>query len=109
MATFIATVDLPTAGRSVSAARHVARELLSAWGIEHCRDDAALVVSELVANVVDHVGGDASMVLELQHLVQDWNNLIQQISGYPRQPGSGHFVTPVTVSSPPRLTHYQQK
>jgi hypothetical protein len=35
-------------------------ELLRARGVPQDRGDAALLVTELVANVVDHVGGDAS-------------------------------------------------
>ncbi|MFN2478278.1 MAG: ATP-binding protein [Pseudonocardiaceae bacterium] len=65
MATLTAKVDLPTVVRSIPAARHVALELLSAWAVEHSRDDVALVVTELVTNVVDHVGGETSIVLEL--------------------------------------------
>ncbi len=65
MATVAARVDLPTVARSVPAARHVTLELLSPWGIEHCRDDAALVITELVTNVVDHVRGQTSIVVEL--------------------------------------------
>ena len=65
MATLTARVDLPTTVRSVPAARHMTLEVLSAWRIEHAGDDAALVVTELVSNVVDHVGGDTSIVLEL--------------------------------------------
>ena len=40
-------------------------ELLRVWGTPQDRDDAALLVTELVANVVDHVGGEASLTLEL--------------------------------------------
>jgi anti-sigma regulatory factor (Ser/Thr protein kinase) len=65
MATLTARVDLPTVVRSIPTARHVALELLSAWAIDHCRDDVALVVTELVTNVVDHVGGETSILLEL--------------------------------------------
>jgi anti-sigma regulatory factor (Ser/Thr protein kinase) len=65
MATLTAKVDLPTVVRSIPAARHVALELLTAWGIDRCRDDVALVVTELITNVVDHLGGEASIVLEL--------------------------------------------
>ena len=65
MATLTARIDLPTVVHSVPAARHMAVELLSAWDVDRCRDDVALVVTELVTNVVDHVGGEASIVLEL--------------------------------------------
>jgi signal transduction histidine kinase len=49
----------------IPAARHITFELLSAWRIEHAGDEAALVVTELVSNVIDHVGGDTTLVLEL--------------------------------------------
>jgi anti-sigma regulatory factor (Ser/Thr protein kinase) len=65
MATLTARVDLPTVVHSIPAARHVALELLSAWGVHRSCDDVALVVTELVTNVVDHVGGETSIVLEL--------------------------------------------
>ena len=41
-------------------------ELLRAWDVPHDREDAALLVTELVSNVVDHVGGEANLTLELQ-------------------------------------------
>jgi anti-sigma regulatory factor (Ser/Thr protein kinase) len=65
MSTLAASVDLPPTPRSVPAARWLATGLLAAWGAPHDPDDAALVVTELVANVVDHVGGEASFTLEL--------------------------------------------
>jgi two-component sensor histidine kinase len=40
-------------------------ELLRASDVPHDREDAALLVTELVANVVDHVGGEADLTLEL--------------------------------------------
>jgi hypothetical protein len=51
---------------SVPAARHIVLELLRAWDVPHDREDAALLVTELVANVVDHVGGEAHLTLELE-------------------------------------------
>lgn len=65
MATLTARIDLPTVVHSVPAARHMAVELLSAWDVDRYRDDVALVVTELVTNVVDHVGGETSIVLEI--------------------------------------------
>jgi len=43
----------------------VVRELLRAWRAPHDHEDAALLVTELVANVVDHVQGQANLTLEL--------------------------------------------
>jgi hypothetical protein len=65
MARLTASIDLPPTAPSIQASRHVVLELLRAWGLPHDRDDAALLVTELVANVVDHVGGEASLTLEL--------------------------------------------
>ena len=66
MSTLSAGIDLPPTALSISAARHVVLELLSVWGTPQDRDDAALLVTELVANVVDHVGGDDFLTLELE-------------------------------------------
>ncbi|TKJ16551.1 ATP-binding protein [Blastococcus sp. CCUG 61487] len=71
MSTRTASVDLFPTAASVPAARHVTVELLRAWGAPHDRDDAALLVTELVANVVDHVGGGDCLTLELE-LSDDW-------------------------------------
>lgn len=66
-----ATIDLPPIPPSVRVARHVVLELLRSWDAPHDHEDAALLVTELVSNVVDHVGGEASMTLELE-LAEDW-------------------------------------
>jgi len=71
MSTVSARIDLPAAPRSVVAARRVLRELLSAWGAPQDRQDAELLATELVANVVDHVGGEATLTLEVD-LADDW-------------------------------------
>jgi anti-sigma regulatory factor (Ser/Thr protein kinase) len=65
MSTLVATVDLEPVSRSVPAARHLVVDLLRAWQAPHDAGDAALLVTELVANVVDHVAGEASFTLEL--------------------------------------------
>jgi anti-sigma regulatory factor (Ser/Thr protein kinase) len=65
MSTRSASIDLPPAPASIPAARAVVRELLRVWDVPHDRDDAALLVTELVANVVDHVRGEADLTLEL--------------------------------------------
>jgi anti-sigma regulatory factor (Ser/Thr protein kinase) len=64
MSTLTASVDLLPVSASVPAARHLTVDLMRAWGVPQDRDDAALLVTELVANVVDHVQG-ASLTLEL--------------------------------------------
>lgn len=60
-----ASIDLPPAASSVVAARRLVRGLLAAWSAPHDRADAELLVTELVANVVDHVRGEADFTLEL--------------------------------------------
>ncbi len=66
MSSLNATIDLPPTSVSISAARHLVRGILRAWNVPHDREDAALLVTELVSNVVDHVGGEANLTLELQ-------------------------------------------
>jgi anti-sigma regulatory factor (Ser/Thr protein kinase) len=66
-----ASVDLPPIPPSVPVARHIVLELLRAWKVPHDLDDAALLVTELVSNVVDHVQGDAVLTLELG-VSDDW-------------------------------------
>jgi anti-sigma regulatory factor (Ser/Thr protein kinase) len=65
MSTRTASIDLPPSPISVPTARHMVDELLRAWHVPHDREDAALLVTELVANVVDHAGSDANFTLEL--------------------------------------------
>jgi anti-sigma regulatory factor (Ser/Thr protein kinase) len=67
MSSFSASVDLPPSPRSISVARRLVVDLLRAWRIPQDRDDAALLVTELVTNVVDHVGGETALTLELEH------------------------------------------
>ena len=66
-----ASFDLPPDARSVRVARHVVLELLRVWKVPHDGEDAALLVTELVANVVDHVKGDADLMLEIG-ASEDW-------------------------------------
>jgi anti-sigma regulatory factor (Ser/Thr protein kinase) len=71
MALRSASIDLPSIPPSIPVARHLVLELLRAWGAAHDREDAALLVTELVTNVVDHVGGEANLTLELR-LADAW-------------------------------------
>jgi hypothetical protein len=66
-----ASIDLPPTAGSVPAARHLVLTLLQAWDAPHDRDDAALLVTELVSDVVDHVQGDAVLTLEVG-VSDDW-------------------------------------
>jgi anti-sigma regulatory factor (Ser/Thr protein kinase) len=65
MSSLTAAVDLLPEVTSVPVARHVVMELLKAWQAPHDHDDVALLVTELVTNVIDHVGGDSTLTLEL--------------------------------------------
>ncbi|MGY1811625.1 ATP-binding protein [Blastococcus sp. SYSU D00820] len=65
MSTLSASVDLPPVARSVPVARHLVVDLLRSWRAPHDPEDAALLVTELVANVVDHVGGAAALTVEV--------------------------------------------
>jgi anti-sigma regulatory factor (Ser/Thr protein kinase) len=66
-----ASFDLVPTAVSIPAARHLVLELLRTWQTPHDPDDAALLVTELVANVVDHVGGGAGVTLEVT-ASEDW-------------------------------------
>jgi hypothetical protein len=65
VSTRTAVIDLPPIPPSIPVARHVVLELLRAWEAPHDREDAALLVTELVVNVIDHVQGQATFTLEL--------------------------------------------
>jgi anti-sigma regulatory factor (Ser/Thr protein kinase) len=71
MSSLRASFDLPPSRSSVPTARHVLLELLRAWEVPHDLDDAALLVTELVSNVLDHVGGEATLTVELE-FSGDW-------------------------------------
>lgn len=51
---------------SVPTARHVVVELLRAWQVPHDLDDAALLITELVSNVIDHVAGEATLTIQVE-------------------------------------------
>ncbi len=61
-----ASVDLPFDARAAGAAREVLRGLLLAWGHDRQADDAAVVVSELVTNAVQHAGERGQLRLALR-------------------------------------------
>ena len=67
MSTLTASVDLHPVARSVPAARHAVAAVLAGWDAPQDADDVALLVTELVTNVIDHVGGEASFALELAY------------------------------------------
>ena len=65
MSSFSASIDLPPVPSSVPLARRLVRDVLHTWAAPHDRVDAELLVTELVANVVDHAGVDV-LTLELE-------------------------------------------
>jgi anti-sigma regulatory factor (Ser/Thr protein kinase) len=65
MSTRTASLDLRPVARSVVTARRVVGELLTGWAAPHDRQDAELLVTELVANVVDHAGDESVLTLEV--------------------------------------------
>lgn len=71
MSTFTAHLDLLPVVRSVPLARHVTLDVLRSWRSPHDLDDAALLVSELVSNVVDHADTGTALTLELS-LAGEW-------------------------------------
>jgi anti-sigma regulatory factor (Ser/Thr protein kinase) len=60
-----ATVDLPTDLSGPRAARRVVAALLDVWDLSAIRDDAELVVSELVTNAHRHAWGCGIFELEV--------------------------------------------
>ena len=71
MSSYTARLDLRPVVASVPLARHVTLDLLRGWRSVHDLDDAALLVSELVSNVVDHVRDESVLTLELC-LAEGW-------------------------------------
>ncbi|MFD4787377.1 ATP-binding protein [Streptomyces sp. NPDC058459] len=56
------TETLPRQPESAALARRLARTALTTWDLSHLTDDAALVISELVANAVQHAQRDSIRV-----------------------------------------------
>ena len=65
MSSLEASFDLLPVPASVPTARHVVSGLLEAWAVPHDLEDAALLTTELVSNVIDHVGGEATLTVEV--------------------------------------------
>src|SRR3712207_9496833 len=74
MSTLTASLDLPPTATSVPAARRMIRQLLRSWGARQDVDDAALLLTELVANAVDHEGGTSCPTVEATYS-EDWLRL----------------------------------
>jgi anti-sigma regulatory factor (Ser/Thr protein kinase) len=65
VASYSARIDLPPVPATVPLARRLVRDVLRTWAAPHDRADAELLVTELVANVVDHAGVDV-LTLEVE-------------------------------------------
>ena len=97
MTSLNASFDLRPVPASVPTARHVVVQMLRSWRVPHDLDDAALLVTELVSNVVDHVGGEASLTVELS-VSGDWLR-IAVVDGSAIRP----VVQELSLDRPPRL------
>ncbi|MGW2721786.1 ATP-binding protein [Streptomyces sp. NPDC001492] len=53
-----AALHLPDTGQECAQARAFTHRTLACWELDHCRDDALSIVSELVANAVVHARPD---------------------------------------------------
>ncbi|MGN6609797.1 MAG: ATP-binding protein [Jatrophihabitans sp.] len=60
-----ALVELPVNVRTPAHARRVVRAMLTAWELDAHADDAQLVVSELITNVLQHAPSADSLELEV--------------------------------------------
>jgi len=66
MSTLRASFELPPTPTAPRTARMVLGELLNAWAVEaDAVEDAAMLVHEVVANVVDHAGSDIAIEVDV--------------------------------------------
>jgi len=61
-----ASIDLPGTSHSVPVARRVVAHLLTGWAAEPPREHTVLLLSELITNVVRHVGGPSVLRIDLR-------------------------------------------
>jgi anti-sigma regulatory factor (Ser/Thr protein kinase) len=64
-------MTLPAVGESVRLARYATRAVLTAWRLAHVEEAAALLVSELVTNVVRHARDTDVITVDL-HAGRSW-------------------------------------
>jgi anti-sigma regulatory factor (Ser/Thr protein kinase) len=64
-ASWSASMDLPPAACVATVARALLSRLLTVWGEGRLIEDSTLVISELLANAVEHAGTSGSLRLEL--------------------------------------------
>ncbi|MGP4114423.1 ATP-binding protein [Streptomyces sp. 4N509B] len=74
---------LPVRDTSASAARRCVREVLDAWRLPYLADDASLIVSELVTNVVQHTPFGIAEFVELTLERHDATLLIAVADSWP--------------------------
>ena len=60
-----AAAEIPATPRGPATARHIVSSLLEGWQLGELAPDAALIVSELVSNAVEHAPIGDSFELEL--------------------------------------------
>lgn|ERR1022692_532185 len=76
---------LPAVGQAAGLARRATCDTLTAWGISHLEETAALLVSELVGNSVRHARGDR-LALELRLETSGTRLRIEVLDSDPRPP-----------------------
>lgn len=88
MTTTERSITLAAELRSVTVARHFARDVVIAWELEQFVDDVQLGTSELVANAVRHAGTELTLTLRRDHMLT-----VEVRDGHPvlHQPFSPHL------------------
>ncbi|MEU7866509.1 STAS domain-containing protein [Dactylosporangium sp. NPDC049140] len=90
-------LDLPAEPHSTSAARELVDRACVQWKVGHLADTAALIVTELVANAVEHAGTPIGVrvALRTRHLhvaVRDESPLPLERSADDEEPGRGLLI-----------------
>ncbi len=91
----------PASGNAVPAARHLVRDHLRGLGLDGLVDNAELIVSELVGNVVLHVGGSVEVAVE----VSDDEVLLSVSDDSPLSPHLRVFSRTSSTGRGMRLVH----
>jgi anti-sigma regulatory factor (Ser/Thr protein kinase) len=93
-----AQATFPPAPASTTAARRFVVERLREWGAESLADDAAVLVSELVSNVVAHAGTDA----QVEAILDDGRLHVVVSDGSASLPEP---TAPIPLGGPPEALH----
>lgn len=88
-----AELSLPGEARSAGEARRFLASTLTGWGNARYKEDAALLLSELVTNAALHAKTDIVVRIELKAE----NLLLAVTDGSPRQPVVRHYSTQSTT------------